>query len=116
MILITRDDGPSGLAASVGLIERQMAEMRAELEVIHARIRDGELSGIADAARVTADIRHWLKLALEAEVQIAKFTEKDKGSARDYALDFSEARESIRGRLARLRRAGAAGGVPRQPE
>ncbi|MEQ8294283.1 MAG: hypothetical protein RIA08_18960 [Roseovarius sp.] len=109
MILITRDDGPSGLAASVGLIERQMAEMRAELEVIHARIREGELEGIRDAARITADIRHWLKLALEAEVQFAKFKAKDRGIVRDYALDFTEARDSIRGRLARLGGGGGAG-------
>ncbi|KRS15805.1 hypothetical protein [Roseovarius indicus] len=104
MILITRDDGPSGLAASVGLIERQLAEMRAEMEAIHGRIRKGELEGIKDAARVTADIRHWFKLALEAEVQFAKYTSEEKGIVRDYALDFSEARESIRGRLARLGR------------
>ncbi|MDM8165338.1 hypothetical protein [Roseovarius sp.] len=109
MILITRDDGPSGLAASVGLIERQMAEMRAELEVIHARIREGEMEGIRDASRITADIRHWLKLALEAEVQFAKFKAKDRGIVRDYALDFTEARDSIRGRLARLGRGGGAG-------
>lgn len=109
MILITQDDGPSGLAASVGLIACQMAEMRAELEAIHTRIRNGELDGIGDAAKVTAEIRHWMKLALEAEVQIAKFTAKDQGLARGYALDFSEARESIRGRLARLGRGSGAG-------
>ncbi|KZY39755.1 hypothetical protein A3731_13040 [Roseovarius sp. HI0049] len=109
MILITRDDGPSGLTASVGLIERQMAEMRGELEVIHARIRDGDLSGIGDASKVTADIRHWLKLALEAEAQFAKFKAEDRGIVRDYALDFDEARESIRGRLARLGRGSGAG-------
>lgn len=109
MILLTKDGGPSGLAASIGLLERQMADMRGEIEVLHTRIRNGELDEIRNASRLMAEIRQWLKLALEAEVQFEKFRTKEDGIVREYALDFTEARESIRGRLARLGRGGGAG-------
>ncbi|GAB4286825.1 MAG: hypothetical protein Kow0058_06410 [Roseovarius sp.] len=105
MILITPDEGPSGLSSSIRALERQLADMRAELEDIYVRIKDGDLGALKDATRATEEIRKWLKIALEAEVQLEKRKSREKGIAHDFAIDFAAARDSIRCRLDRLRRA-----------
>jgi len=105
MILITPDEGPSGLASSICAVERQLADMRTELEDIYERIKAGELGALKDATRTTEEIRRWLKIALEVEVQLEKRKSGENGIARDFAIDFSAARDSVRGRLDRLRRA-----------
>ena len=111
MILITKDEGPSGLTTSIDMLERQLADMRADLGTIYERIREGELEEIKNASRVTSEIRQWLKIALETEVQLEKHKSKEKGIAHDFAIDFDEARNSIRGRLDRLAGPKGSGGV-----
>ena len=106
MILITPDEGPTGLTTSISSLERQLADMRTELEVIYERIKSGDFGELNNATKATAEIRQWLKIALEAEVQLERRRKRDKGIVHDFALDFEEARDSIRGRLDRLRRAG----------
>jgi len=105
MILITADEGPAGLATSIGLLERQLADLRAEMEVIYERIKGGELEQIRNASRITGEIRQWLKIALEAEVQLEKHKSKEEGVGREFAIDFDAARSAIRGQLDRLARA-----------
>jgi len=102
MILITPDEGPSGLTTSIDMLVRQLADMRADLGVIYERIREGDLDEVKNASRVTSEIRQWLKIALETEMQLEKCKSKEKGIVRDFAIDFSEARDSIRSRLDRL--------------
>lgn len=104
MILIKPDEGPSGLTASICLLERQLADMRAEMEAIYERIKDGDLGEIKNATRVTSEIRQWMKIALEAEVQLEKRKSNQKGIVRGFAIDFEAARDSIRSRLDRLGR------------
>ena len=116
MILITPEDGPSGLSNSIRSLERQLTDMRVELEALYKRIKDGDVGEIKNATRAATEIRQWLKIALEAEVHLEKRNKKDKGIAYDYAIDFAEARDSVSGRLDRLRRARFGEGVPKQPE
>ena len=77
MVLITPDDGPSGLTTSIRSLERQLADMRHELEAKYERLRAGDLSHLKDGAKATAEIRQWLKIALEAEVQLEKHRKKE---------------------------------------
>jgi len=105
MILITPDEGPTGLTTSISSLERQLADMRAELEVIYERIKSGDFGELKNATRATTEIRQWLKIALEAEVQLARRNKREKGIAHDFALDFDAARAAIGSRLDRLRRA-----------
>ena len=112
MTLITPDDGPSGLSTSITSLERQLADMREDLEQLYERIRAGEFEELKNATKATAEIRQWLKIAIEAEATLEKRNKHDKGIVHDYAIDFSAARDQIGSRLDRLRRVRHAGGLP----
>ncbi|MCZ7675997.1 MAG: hypothetical protein M5U35_09205 [Roseovarius sp.] len=109
MILITPDEGPTGLGSSIAGVERQLADMRAELEEIYHRIKQGDPGALKEATRATEEIRKWLKIALDAEVQLEKRKLRERGIVHDFAIDFAAARTAIRGRLDRLRGAGGGG-------
>ena len=115
MVLITPDEDPTGLTTSIDSLERQLSDMRVELEAIYRRIRDGEHDELKNANRATSEIRQWLKIAIEAEARLETRRKHAKGIVNDYALDLSEARSSICCRLDRLRRARCPGRVHRKP-
>ncbi|EDM71987.1 hypothetical protein RAZWK3B_17753 [Roseobacter sp. AzwK-3b] len=114
MVLITQDDRPTGLTTSIDSLERQLADMQVGLLKLYDRIQDGDLENLKNANRATAEIRQWLKIAIEAEVHLEKRRKHEKGIVNDYALDLSEARVAVCGRLDRLRRARCPGRVYRQ--
>ena len=68
MVLITPEEEPSGLTTSIDALERQLADMRGDLQVLYLKIRDGDLGELKNATRATAEIRQWLKIAIEAEM------------------------------------------------
>ena len=72
MVLITPDEGPSGLTTSINALEGQLADMRQELEDLYHRIKAGDLDELKSATKATAEIRQWLKIAIEAEAQLDK--------------------------------------------
>lgn len=111
MTLITPDEGPTGLSTSITSLERQLADMRQDLEALYLKIRAGDLDELKNATKATAEIRQWLKIAIEAEATLEKRNKQQKGIVYDYALDFDAARDSVGCRLDRLRRARHAGGV-----
>ncbi|WP_085890348.1 hypothetical protein [Roseovarius litorisediminis] len=116
MVLITPDEGPTGLTTSINSLERQLADMKEDLEAIYDKIRAGDLSELKEANKATAEIRQWLKIAIEAEAQLEKRRKHEKGIVHDFALDFDDARAQIGCRLDRLRRARCPGRVPRCAE
>jgi len=110
MILITPDDEePSGLSTSIRTMERQLADMRVGLEEIYERLKEGDLSALKDATKALEDIRKWLRIAVEAEMEIGKRKSREMGAVNGFAIDFDAARDTIRGRLDRLRRARGGG-------
>lgn len=111
MEIITLDDEPSGLSTSITLLEHQLADMREDLSALHLKIKAGKLDELKNATRATAEIRQWLKIAIEAEATLEKRNKQSKGIVHDYALDFDAARLSIGSSLDRLRRARGTGGV-----
>ena len=116
MTLITPDPAPTGLTTSIDSLERQLADMRAELEAMYERIKAGEFGELKNAMKATSEIRQWLKIAIEAEAQLAERKKAEKGIVHHYALDLETARTSVGCRLARLRRVRCAERVPRCPQ
>jgi len=116
MVLITPDEAPSGLSRSVQSLERQLCDMRADLEALQEKVRAGDYEDLKNPSRVISDIRQWIRIAIEAEAHLEKRSKTDKGIVHSYALDFEEARASIRRRLDRLGRARRSGRVSEQPE
>jgi len=112
MVLITPDEAPTGLSTSVKSLERQLSDMRADLEALQARIRAGDVEELRNPNRAISDIRQWLRIAIETEAQIERRKKEEKGIVREYALDFDAARTAIGSRLDRLRRARRTGGFP----
>lgn len=113
MTLITLDEAPTGLSTSITSLERQLNDMRADLEILQEKIRAGDLEELKNSTRAISDIRQWLKIAIEAEANLNERNKRDKGIVHDYALDFDTARTSIGCRLDRLRRARCPGRVSR---
>lgn len=105
MTLITQDRTPSGVTLSIDGLEQQLSTMRVELEAMYALIKQGKYGDLKNARKATSEIRQWLKIAIEAEAQLAKRKNEELGIAHGYALDLEEARENVGCRLARLRRA-----------
>ena len=116
MIFITPEDGPEGLSDSIQSLERQLADMRAGLDAIYEQIKDGDFDEIKTATKATTEIRQWLKLALEAEVQLEKRNKSKQGIAHDFAINFAEARIAVCSRLDNLRKAGNAESVSGESE
>ncbi|MEM7732057.1 MAG: hypothetical protein AAF280_04655 [Pseudomonadota bacterium] len=106
MILITPDDRPDGLADTITSVQQQLSDMRVELDHLYNRIQAGELDQISNAAKTVVEIRQWLKLAIEAEVQLDKRHKEKEGIVHDFAVNLDEARSAIWGKLDSLRRAG----------
>ena len=111
MILIEPDSSPTGLTSSIDVLQRQLADLRDDLDALIERVKGGEFGEIKQAARITSDLRQWLKIAFEAEVQIETRNKRAKGIAYDYGIDLDVARAELRGRLDKLARAGNRGGV-----
>ena len=113
MSLITPEDGPSGLSATVTTLERQLRGMCEDLEALSDKVRAQQFDDIKTQSRILGDIRQWLKMAIEAETQLEQRKKKEQGIVNGYALDMDAARDSIGCRLDRLRRAGGPGRFPR---
>lgn len=109
MSLITPEDDPGGLSATVTVLERQLRGMCADLEALSDRIRAEAFDDAKAQSRVLGDIRQWLKLVIEAENQLEQRKKKEQGIVNGYALDMDAARDSIGCRLDRLRAAAGAG-------
>lgn len=105
MPLITQDTESHAVSLSIDGLEKQLSELRTGLEEMYVRIKNGEFGELKNAMKATSEIRQWLKIAIEAEAQIARRQKKELGIASGYALDLDKAREQIGSRLARLRRA-----------
>jgi hypothetical protein len=113
MSLITPEEGPSALSATVTTLERQLRGMCEDLEALSEKVRAEDFEDIKNRSRILGDIRQWLKMAIEAETQLEQRKKKEQGIVNGYALDMDAARDSIGCRLDRLRRAGCPGRFPR---
>jgi hypothetical protein len=105
MSLITPENDPGGLSATVTVLERQLRGMCEDLETLSDKVRAEDFDDAKAQSRILGDIRQWLKLVIEAENQLEQRKKKEQGIVNGYALDMDAARDSIGGRLDRLRAA-----------
>lgn len=105
------------LRRAAEIVETQLLQMRGQMEGIRARMLRGDLRALKDSAKITSDIRQWLRIAMETEAKLDEFRKKSRGEADGvHAIDFDRARHQIGCRLDRLRRCADAERLPRQPE
>ena len=105
MALITPDEGASDLSDVAASVERQLRDMRGDLEDLQTKLKTNDYDDLPTTKLLRTEIRQWLKLAIEAEVHLEQRKKTETGIAGGYALDLDAARDSIGGRLDRLRRA-----------
>ena len=116
MTLIRPDADTFPLTETLTEIEEVFLDLKADVKRLQARLRDGELAAVKDAAKLIADLRGWLRIAYELEATFHERKRKQAGIERGYAVDFDQARDQIRCRLDRLRRCCHAGGILGRPE
>ncbi len=103
MILITPDEGSSDLDQHLNSIQRQLALIKRDLEILHEQILAGEIGSETQANKTMGSIKHWIRLAMETEMKIAEQKRLKAGLGRcGYGLDLAEAQHQIRCRLDRL--------------
>ncbi|MCH2093532.1 MAG: hypothetical protein MK160_00270 [Rhodobacteraceae bacterium] len=113
MTLITPEDGTSRLNAVLESCTQQVSDIASELEDLMQQVRAGEEIGKRDLSGRLKEMRDWLKVARETEVQLAAAQRKDKSIVGDYGLDLDRARTEIGCRLARIRRCCPEGRLPK---
>ena len=102
MILITPDEGSSDLDQHLTSIQRQLALIKRDLEILHEQILAGEIGSETQANKTMGSIKHWIRLAMETEMKIAEQKRLKAGLGRcGCGLDLAEARHQIRCRLDR---------------
>ncbi len=116
MPLITLSQTPSALTTSVDRLARQLADLGHELDAMYERVRDGDFGELKNATKATADLRQWLRIAIEAEAQLATREKQELGIVNSYGLDLDWAKETIGCELDRLRRSRDSVGVSRESE
>ena len=72
MILITPDEGSSDLDQHLTSIQRQLALIKRDLEILHEQILAGEIGLETQANKTMGSIKHWTRLAMETEMKIAE--------------------------------------------
>ncbi|QYX56696.1 hypothetical protein K1T73_16940 [Roseovarius sp. SCSIO 43702] len=95
---------PHGLIISIVKLQQQLCDMKLELESIQNQLRAGTPGVLGNSSRLIADIRQWLKIALEAEADLERRRKNTEPEKIGHDLDLAAARRSIRCRLDRLRR------------
>ena len=100
------DATESSLSRAIQVVEEQLLGMTTELIALQQRVRAGELEALKDSAKLTVEIRHWLKMALDTEQRCEERRKEQQGIVNEYAIDFDRARSEIGCRLARLRTRG----------
>lgn len=113
MTLIMTDDSAFPLGESLSEIRTQLEALKAEMAAMQARLRDGEVEAIKDGQKTITEIRQWLRVAIDLEMDFAKRQQKQAGIVGSHALDFDAARDRIRCRLDRLRTCRGAGRIPK---
>ncbi|MFD1509421.1 hypothetical protein [Lacimonas salitolerans] len=99
----TSDANEGSLSRAIRVVEEQLLGMTTELLELQQKVRLGEVEALKDSAKLTQEIRHWLKMALDTEQRCEERRKEQQGIVNEYAIDFDRARAEIGCRMARLR-------------
>ncbi|MEL6519895.1 MAG: hypothetical protein AAFQ66_02965 [Pseudomonadota bacterium] len=99
----------------MAITDRMLADMRAEICKLVEEIREGKSERAKKLASVAADLRKATFTVIEErrrhELRLGK---SGAGDVHDHPLDLEKARDEVERRLARLRLARGAEGIPGQ--
>ncbi|WP_417524699.1 hypothetical protein [Marinovum sp.] len=111
MTLITPKQDIDRLEGRFLVVRESLEEFEAALRDLKQQVRSGEVTALKDAGKTLAEIRGWMKLAMETEAQLAEYARKEAAIDGAYGLDLDKARSEIGCRLAKLRKCCGAGRV-----
>lgn len=109
MVLITPDQDVARLEEDLQVVRECLVEFEAALRDLKKRAQGGEVGTMKDVGKTLAEIRGWMKLAMETEAQLADYARREAAIERAYGLDLDLARSEIGCRLAQLRKCCGAG-------
>ncbi|MDU8926437.1 hypothetical protein RXV86_03470 [Alisedimentitalea sp. MJ-SS2] len=100
------------LSRAIATLEHQLSDLGQALMTLKRDIEAGQITRLGGADPLVAEIRQWLEIALELEMQLGKFSKTERRDGGVPALNLNEARSRIGCRLDRLRRARCPGRLP----
>ena len=100
------------LSRAIATLEQQLSDLGQALMTLKRDIESGQTEGLFGVETLVLEIRQWLEIALELEMQLGKFNTTDRRGGGVSAIDLDKARSDIGCRLDRLRRARCPGRFP----
>lgn len=113
MTLITAKQEVDRLEGKLLVVRESLEDFEAALRDLKQQVRSGEVKALKDVSKTLAEIRGWMKLAMETEAQLAEYARREAAIEGAYGIDLERARSEIGCRLAKLRKCCGAGRVPR---
>ncbi|CUH80172.1 hypothetical protein [Tropicibacter naphthalenivorans] len=102
-VLITACVEDSRLEEQRQEIAQTLSDLIVDVRELQIRMRQGDPEKKAEANKVLADLRYWLKAARETEIELEAIRRRQAGIEDAYGLDLCKARDEIGCRMARLR-------------
>jgi len=112
MALIYPESGDGSSDQQLTEAQRRFRRATRALDKLVDELDDGELGHAGEAGAILKELKNSLQLAMAERERLESARRKDAGIVHDYAIDFDAARSEIGRRLACLRAAAGAGGVP----
>lgn len=109
MILRQTETPSSPVDEKLALIATQLGHIQTELIEFQEQIATGSLPTDAEATRLMASCKNWIRLALEMEMKLNDRPTSDTNT--NYAMDLAAARQEIGCRLARVAKCCGSKGV-----
>lgn len=113
MALITPNQDVARLEEDLEVVRECLGEFEAALRDLKQRVQNGDIGTLKDVSKTLAEIRGWMKLAMETEAHLAEYARREAAIDGAYGLDLDKARFEVGCRLAQLRKCCGAGGISR---
>lgn len=111
MTLITPEQDMDRLEGKILVVRESLEDFEVALRDLKQQVQSGEVTALKDVSKTLAEIRGWMKLAMETEAQLAEYARKDAAIEGAYGIDLEKARSEVGCRLAKLRKCCGAGRI-----
>jgi len=103
MDLVPDTEDGSSFDRHIDDIARQLADLREELRDLQEALRSYPKPNTKQAGQTLAELRYWLKQAMETEAQIAERNKQKNGGSTGFFIDLEDVKDQIGRRLDRLK-------------